>query len=291
MKRHILLSAIALVCFPLPFRGDDQVRSMQEELRRRNLYFGDIDGHRSAEFSEAVRRYQKRKGFTPTGAEDRDTLRSMGLAQRLPGEPAPKELEWPEEPVLRSDTPVAAAAAVEAVSEETGVAPAVFDTRKVLPPPSEKDIARASANTKQVATRTPLPRIASRNNPGLVPANIAAFVKKYVRSLSAKELKDQLHFYGDHVKYYHSGVVDRRLIEHSLRDYAQRWPHRHYTVGEVIDYAPLARRGEIVLTFPVSFSLRGHGKKVTGHTTNRVVINAATSDPRIISIEEHRVKK
>jgi peptidoglycan hydrolase-like protein with peptidoglycan-binding domain len=291
MKRQILLTTIALVCFPLPFRGDDQVRSVQEELRRRNLYFGDVDGRRSGEFSEAVRRYQKRKGFNTSGIDDRETLRSMGLTARLPGEPAPKELEWPEEPVLKSDTPVTVTATAKAVSEETGVATAAFDVKKALPPPSEKEISRASANTRQISTQSSLPPIASRNNPGLVPANIAAFVKKYVRSLSAKELKEQLHFYGDRVNYYHSGVIDRRLVERSLHAYAQRWPSRQYSVGKVIDYTPLPGRGEIVLTFPLTFTLKGHGRKVTGRTENRVVINAATSDPRIISIEERRVKK
>jgi hypothetical protein len=56
------------VCFVLIFAvaalgADDQVRSTQEELRRRNVYFGDIDGRRSEEYSEALRRYQKRKGL------------------------------------------------------------------------------------------------------------------------------------------------------------------------------------------------------------------------------------
>ncbi|MEO6784886.1 MAG: peptidoglycan-binding domain-containing protein [Chthoniobacteraceae bacterium] len=291
MKKQILISTLALILFPLQFRGDDQVRSVQEELRRRNLYFGDIDGRRSDEFSEAVRRYQKRKGFAASGTEDRDTLRSMGLVARLPGEPVPKELEWPEEPVLRSDTPIAAPAAEEAMSQETGLPTEIFDTKHMLKAPSEKEISLASAHTKRVSTHTPLPSIAARNDPRLAPANLLLFAKNYVRSLSSKELQEQLHFYGDRVKYFHSGTIDRRLIEHSLRDYALRWPSRHYTIGEVIDYAPLRSRGEIVLTFRVHFKLRGHGKKVEGITEDRVVINAATSDPRIISIDERRVKK
>src|SRR3954451_15096489 len=87
-------------------RAEEPVRSTQEELRRRNLYFGDIDGRRSSEYEEAVRRYQRKKGFSASGREDSDTLRSLGLLARSPSEPAPKELEWPEEPVLKSDTRV-----------------------------------------------------------------------------------------------------------------------------------------------------------------------------------------
>lgn len=291
MKKQILLSTIALLLVPLQFRGDDQVRSVQEELRRRNLYFGDIDGRRSGELSEAVRRYQKRKGFAESGTEDRNTLRSMGLAVRRPGEPAPKEMEWPDEPVLRSDTPIATPQTIEAVIDETGILPEVLSPKQAFKPPTEKEIIRASAQTVRVSTKTPLPPIASRNDPRLAPAHLVLFAKNYVRSLSSKRLQDQLHFYGDRVKYFHSGTIDRRLIERSLLDYARRWPSRDYTIGEVIDYAPIRGRGEIVLTFRVHFKLKGHGKKVEGITENRVVINAATSDPRIISIEERRVSK
>lgn len=291
MRKQILLSTIALLAVPLEFRGDDQVRSVQEELRRRHLYFGDIDGRRSGELSEAVRRYQKRKGFVASGTDDRDTLRSMGLAVRLPGEPAPKEMEWPAEPVLRSDTPIAAPAAIEAVIEETGILPEVFTPKLTFKPPTEKEIIRASAQTVRVSTKTPLPPIASRNDPRLAPAHLVLFAKNYVRSLSSKRLQDQLHFYGDRVQYFHSGTVDRRIIERSLVEYARRWPSRKYTIGEVIDYAPIRGRGEIVLTFRVHFQLKGQGKKVEGITENRVVINAATADPRIISVDERRVRK
>ncbi len=291
MKRPILLCTVALAFFPTLFRGDDQVRSVQEELRRRNLYFGDIDGHRSGEFSEAVRRYQKRKGFNATGTDDRPTLRSMGLAERLPGEPASKELDWPEEPVLRGDVNPVAPAAIEQVSAESDVLPEVFRSKRPLPTATEKEIARASAKAAHISTRTPPPPPALRNDPHLAPAELVAFAKDYVRSLASKDLQKQIHFYGDRVNYFQSGVIDRRLVEHTLRDYAQRWPSRHYSIGDVIAYAPLRQRGEIVLTFNVDFRLRGHGKKVEGRTENRVVINAATTDPRIISIQERRIRK
>ena len=38
------------------------MRSTQEELRRRNVYFGDIDGRSSGELEQALKRYQRRKG-------------------------------------------------------------------------------------------------------------------------------------------------------------------------------------------------------------------------------------
>src|SRR3954453_10446092 len=99
--------ACVLVVILLTNAGaDDLVRSAQEELRRRNLYFGDVDGRQSPELQEALKKYQKRKGFSASGREDPDTLRSLGLSPRSPNEPRPKEFEWPEEPVLKSDRKV-----------------------------------------------------------------------------------------------------------------------------------------------------------------------------------------
>ncbi len=103
-------------------QANDQVRSTQEELRRRNVFFGDIDGKRSEEYSQAVRRYQQRKGIGVSGQEDHDTLRSLGLLPRSPNEPPPKELDWPSEPVLKSDVRLDVTAAAQELSAETGVA-------------------------------------------------------------------------------------------------------------------------------------------------------------------------
>src|SRR5687768_12491 len=100
-KRSIL--CLALLLSSAGVFADDRVRSTQEELRRRNVYFGDVDGRSSRELEQALKRYQARKGLAATGREDRETLRSLGIVTREKGEPAPKELEWPEEPVLKSD--------------------------------------------------------------------------------------------------------------------------------------------------------------------------------------------
>src|SRR6187401_2918344 len=101
MKKILVGSCLLLFLAAAP--AEEQTRATQEELRRRNIYFGDIDGRTTPEFSEAVKRYQRKKGLTDSGQADRETLRSLGLATREPGEAPPKELEWPEEPVLKSD--------------------------------------------------------------------------------------------------------------------------------------------------------------------------------------------
>ncbi len=81
----VSLALLAFILPVLPLQAQDQTRSVQEELRRRSLYFGNVDGRESSELAEATKSYQRRKGFTPTGQADRETLRSLGLVTRSRG--------------------------------------------------------------------------------------------------------------------------------------------------------------------------------------------------------------
>lgn len=78
--------------------ADEIIRQVQEELRKRRLFYGDLDGQQTPELGVALKRYQERKGFPASGVADAQTLRSMGLA--APGEQPP-----PQVPILRSDAP------------------------------------------------------------------------------------------------------------------------------------------------------------------------------------------
>jgi hypothetical protein len=91
-----LIVVVVLLCGGLA-RADEAIRQVQEELRKRNMFHGDVDGRETPGFLDALKRYQQRKGFPPTGVADLDTMRSMGLS----GPPATTEL--PNVPVLRSD--------------------------------------------------------------------------------------------------------------------------------------------------------------------------------------------
>ena len=283
--------------FALPaIHAEDQIRSTQEELRRRNIFFGDIDGRRSNEYSQAVRRYQTRKGLTASGAEDRDTLRSLGLLPRSPNEPPPKELAWPAEAVLRSDERLDVEALAEELEKQTGVpaelmAPiaaggAKASAKKRGRPPAARPLGTSSATGTRAL---PAPRLSFRNTAAL-PAELSDFVGDYLRALSRNRLADELQFYADRVDYFGSRQVDRRIIEQTLRTYYPRWPKRDYKLAHSLRYELVANRAEIVVTFRVRFSL-SHGRtRARGETDTRLTINAATADPRIVRIEERRVR-
>lgn len=291
----LLLATSLLFVVPRSSLGEADTRSVQEELRRRNVYFGEIDGRSSPELTEATRQYQKRKGLSSTGQADADTMRSLGLLPRRAGEPPPKEPQWPEEPVLRSDAPLDIPAIAQQISRETGVPAATLTGGKPASIPVTRKSRPNRGNSARLAsssTQSPAPSpIARKNDARLDPAEMTRFIRDYLKASSKGDLKQELRYYGDRLQYYRNGWVDRRIVEESLRRYYQRWPHRSYRLGSVLDYSLDRAKGQIVCTFRIDFTLKGRSGTVRGQTDNQFIINSATADPRISSIQERRVRR
>lgn len=72
------LSAIDLL------RADEQVWQLQEELRKRHLFFGNSNGQFSPALATALSRYQNKKGFPVTGLLDLETCASLGISPLAP---------------------------------------------------------------------------------------------------------------------------------------------------------------------------------------------------------------
>ena len=81
--------------------ADEQTRQVQEELRKRHLFFRDIDGKPSLEYAIALKRYQARQGFAASGVPDEITLYSLGIG--VPTKSSATASELPNVPVLKSD--------------------------------------------------------------------------------------------------------------------------------------------------------------------------------------------
>src|SRR5437763_16693422 len=100
MMRTLTCLSCLLLSISSFARADETVRQVQEELRKRNLYFGNIDGQASPVLVDALKRYQARKGFAVTGKVDRDTATSLHLETTT----AATVASLPDVPVLKSDT-------------------------------------------------------------------------------------------------------------------------------------------------------------------------------------------
>jgi peptidoglycan hydrolase-like protein with peptidoglycan-binding domain len=101
LKRGILLFLFCALTGSHRVLADEETRQVQEELRKRHLFFRDIDGRVGPEFAMALKRYQQRKGFAQTGVADEVTLYSLGIGEPAP--PAEGVHDLPDVPVLKSD--------------------------------------------------------------------------------------------------------------------------------------------------------------------------------------------
>lgn len=79
-----LLILAASLLWPNEIYADEQVRRVQEELRKRHLFYADANGEKGAALTLAIKRYQEKKGFSPTGAIDSVTLASLGIRTAPP---------------------------------------------------------------------------------------------------------------------------------------------------------------------------------------------------------------
>lgn len=102
-KSLFLFLLCALITRSAVFAGEE-TRQVQEELRKRHLFFRDIDGRESREYAMALKRYQQRMGFAQTGVADDVTLYSLGIGE--PPSPAEGAGNLPDVPVLKSDASV-----------------------------------------------------------------------------------------------------------------------------------------------------------------------------------------
>jgi hypothetical protein len=100
-KKSLILFLLCVLAGWSSARADEETRQVQEELRKRHLFFRDIDGRPSLEYAVALKRYQQRQGFAPTGVADDVTLYSLGIGEALP--PAEGAHDLPDVPVLKSD--------------------------------------------------------------------------------------------------------------------------------------------------------------------------------------------
>ena len=290
--------------------GDEQVRRVQEELRKRNLYFADIDGKKSKEVTAAIRRYQERKGFTPTGELDGETLRSLDLA---PPEPVAEAL--PDVPVLKSDAARQMAESdrklLEALEKTplppVGEAPAKSPANEVPPPP--EPAGEVGPPSTPAAPGLPPPPVKpvpkdrpeatpSRSAPSklpsadpgtaLLPEQAESFVRAYLDTCETNQLEAELAFYADRVNYFDHGVVRRDFIAKDVARYYRRWPERNY---ELLDLQVGKPAGdEIDVKFRIAFSVRNPEHRAAGRTLNHFKIRRAGDELHFVSLKEQRIR-
>jgi hypothetical protein len=96
-------------------------------------------------------------------------------------------------------------------------------------------------------------------------------------------------FFADRVKYYDQGVIDREKIRNDLRDYAERWPERHFWFAGNIIIEPQHRK-RVRVTFPLRYELRNGATYSSGTINKTLVLEPVGDDLQIVAVNERKAE-
>ena len=213
--KSVLICLLGLfVSFPSLARADETVRQIQEELRKRNLYFGNVDGQSSPVLVDALKRYQARKGFPVTGTVDQDTATSLHVQVAT----VAAATTLPDMPVLKSDTASALPESQRLALERE----ATVDLTPTPAPPAE----------------SPPP------SQDLTPEKVNRFVQDYLRASETQNVAAQTTYYAFPVRYFDHGVVSQQFVTQDTSNYVKRWPERKYTLSGPVSFFASGTEGE-----------------------------------------------
>src|SRR4051812_16824024 len=256
-----------LLPFSSPARADETVRQVQEELRKRNLYFGNIDGQNSAVLIDALKRYQARKGFAVTGRVDPDTATSLHVQATAIAAGPP----LPDVPVLRSDT-------ASGLSESQRLA-----------------LQRAAEEKPDLTPSPPPPAESPAPGQDLSPDRVNQFVQDYLRDAETPDVPRQINYYAFPVRYFDHGTVAQDFVTRDTTNYVKRWPERKYTLAGPVAFFASGNEGETKVEFTIAFELRSPARstknKATGKTKNWWTLRATGNELKIVAIQEARVRE
>jgi hypothetical protein len=277
--KYLALLLLSLCLAGATASADDQVRRIQEALRKRNLYFGEIDGRKNEEITGAIKRYQQRQGLPPTGELTAPTLVSLGLGgASKPGE------EWPEGPVLKSDVARQISEAdrrflednpspmPDPIAEVSPAAPPVVIPPEASPPGS----------------RPPEPPLSPR--PAVETETPTQFVRNYLAACETNRLAEEMRFYAPRMSYFDHGLVDTAFVTRDVQHFYKRWPHRRY---ELIDckITPL-KESEWEARFRIAFHYTNDkAEAVSGRSINVFKIQKSEDAMHFISMKEQVMRE
>jgi peptidoglycan hydrolase-like protein with peptidoglycan-binding domain len=77
MRRSILFIAVLVASFHLLYAEDGSVAGIQEALKKKSFYFGEVTGNLDEPTRAGLRRFQIRNGLPATGEMDRSTVQAL----------------------------------------------------------------------------------------------------------------------------------------------------------------------------------------------------------------------
>ena len=252
MKRFALLSMLLLCSIP-DLYADDQIAAVQEKLKSRGFYYGEVDGKNNNETAAAITRFQVRSGFQITGELNEETLQSLGLElsqpvrQNTENDPAPRIEAW--RALLEQDRQF---------------------LKQTSPQPTER-------TTDQIFD-------ASRMS------QIRDFVAGFVVAGIGSDVEPELQFYADTADYYDSGLVGKDFIRNDILRYNQKWPVRRYWLEGDVRMLNEMDADPIEVSFQIKYVVRNEQKESRGTAIKTLKLQKKLDGLEITSVRERTIK-
>ncbi len=265
MIKGICCLAVLLLACGTSAYATEQVRHVQEELRKRNLYFGDIDGNNSEDLALALKRYQAKKGFPVSGMINEETATSLNVAGTTTAK-AVAAAPLPNIPILKSDIardlPQAQRIALEQQAEE---------------------------NPDQIPFPLP-PAEAPPPSQDLSPERIQDLVERYLRDAEGDDVDAQTVYFDYPVNYFVHGDKGPDFVRRDVKRYLSNWPERQYKLLESPKFMASEREGETIVEFPISYRVQKGERRASGVTRNTWTIRPEQGELKIIGISEEHIR-
>jgi len=261
-------------------RADDNVRAVQTKLSDEGIYFGEIDGAYSSDFSTALSRYQIRNGLPITGQLDAETSKALGAKPAVGPSTAATEQKssetWRRMRKRERRTSMKAREKSSQVADETTISGEV-------PRSASAATTATSSESTQPASAPPVTGSADEFSTERLRDYVAAFV---LAGLD-KNVGAEAEFFADRVEYYDQGIMDREKIREDLKRYDERWPQRHFWVAGKINIEPQSEN-RVRVTFPLGFKLGNGNRTSTGKVNKTLVLEPTGDDLQIVAVNERK---
>ena len=252
MKRFGLLS-ILFLCSITRFHADDQIAAVQEKLKSRGFYYGEVDGENSNETAAAITRFQVRNGFQVTGELNEETLRSLGLTLSQP---------------LQQD------------AENSG--PKIEAWRALR----EQD----REFLRQTTSSQPAEQTSNQSFDVSLMDQIRDFVAGFVVAGITSDVEPELQFYADEADYYDSGLVDKDFIRNDILRYNQKWPVRQYWLEGDVRILDGTEADSIKVQFQIRYVVQNQQTESRGTAVKTLKLRKIQDGLEIVSVREKTLK-
>ena len=259
--------------------AEDNVRTVQEKLRDGGFYSGEIDGAYSSDLALALTRYQIRKGLPITGQLDAETSKAFDAKPAVATTPTDRSRSSETWRRLRTGEEQTPNNARVAPTPRAELPPALVASAQSSPASSNATIQPETQPIGSPSTEPSATNMSTERLRDYVGAFVLAGLDPHVGS--------ETDFFAERVQYYDEGVIGREKIRKDLQRYAARWPERRFWLDGDIT-AERQNGNRVRVTFPLRYELRNGGKHSSGKINKTVVLEAASDDLQIVSVNERK---